>query len=92
MQYSFFFQHPEDVGQQAVDEGPGFGRTIALGDLDVFVDADRNGNLGEVQNLGQGCGHYNDVHEGEAVGFPFAGAQGLLYPGAVFGLSLDGGL
>ena len=92
MQYSFFLEHGEDVGQQTVDERAGLGRAVALGYFDVFVDADRNGNLGEVQDFGQGGGHDHHVHESEAVGLPFVGAQRLLYPGVVFGLTLDGGL
>ena len=61
-----------DAVEHAVDVRGAFGRAVHLGDVEIFVERDAQGNGGEGEYLGEGDLHDDDVHHGEAVELPVA--------------------
>ena len=61
-----------DAVEHAVDVRGAFGRAVHLGDVEIFVERDAQGNGGEGEYLGEGDLHDDDIHHGEAIELPVA--------------------
>ena len=68
------------LGGNLVDDAIGetcrLGRTVVLGQFDVFVHRDGDGNVGEMTNLRKGTRDDHLVHHGDALGLP-VGSDGI---------------
>ena len=60
----------DDLVEHPVDESAAAGSGVVLGQVDVFVQGDLDGNRGERHQLGQGGRHDEVVHEDDALDVP----------------------
>ena len=72
---AFLAQGADDVEEDAVDKLAGLAGGVVVGNLDVLVHGDGEGNFGIVDELADSGQHHDDVHKRHSLGVPAAGVD-----------------